>query len=185
MQDLSNDVLTQKAYSITSAYTSNGICFTTSGSKIVLSSAYSEVLPSANGKVTLDANGQQSFIDFLGFSTCSGGGENIVPTALIQVTNTTATQTSTHSNVPLAAASASLTIAPVSVGSLLTSLLALCLSRAHPCGTKKVHDTDRIPSNLHQLPPLQGQSQVAPRPPISLLLVRTAPEHSPSSFSEV
>jgi len=80
-----------------------------------LSSAYTEILSSANGKVILDANGQQEFIDFLGFSTCSGGGESIVPIALIQVTNTTATMTTTHSNVPLAAAMATLTIAPVSL----------------------------------------------------------------------
>jgi len=70
--------------------------------------------------VTLDANGQQQFINHLGFSSCSGGGENYQPRALIQVTNTTATQTSTFLNVPLAAMTASLTIAPVSVGSLPT-----------------------------------------------------------------
>ena len=96
---------------------SKGVCITTSGSPILLPSAYSEALPSANGRVTLDANGQQQFIDQLGFSTCSDGGVNIQPTALIQVTNTTATQTRTFSNVPLAAMTASLTIAPVSVGS--------------------------------------------------------------------
>lgn len=102
------------AYSITSAYSSNGLCVTTSGSAIPVSPAYSEILSSANGRVTLDANGQQSFIDHLGFSTCSGGGENVVATALLQVLNTTATTTSTFSNVPLAAVVASLTIAPQS-----------------------------------------------------------------------
>lgn len=90
-----------------------------------LSSAYSEALPSANGQVTLDANGQQGFIDFLGFSTCSAGGEKIQPTALIQIKNTTAILTRTFSNVPLAAMTASLTIAPVSVGSLPASFPAL------------------------------------------------------------
>ena len=103
------------AYSITSAYSSGGVCITTSGSAIQVSPAYSEILSSANGRVTLDANGQQSFIDHLGFTTCSGGGENVVATALVQVTNTTATTTSTFSNVPLAAVVASLTIAPVSL----------------------------------------------------------------------
>jgi len=77
------------AYSITSAYLSNGVCTITSGSAITLPSAYSEILPEASGKVYLDAGGQQSFIDYLGFTTCSGGGVNIQPTALIQVTNTT------------------------------------------------------------------------------------------------
>ena len=103
------------AYSITSAYASNGVCITTSGAPVTLSSAYTETLVSANGQVVLDANGEKSFIDFLGFSSCSGGGENVVPTALIQVTNTTASTTSTYSNVPLAAAMATLTIAPVSL----------------------------------------------------------------------
>ena len=103
------------AYSITSAYPSGGVCITTSGSAIQVSPAYSEILSSADGRVTLDANGQQSFIDHLGFSACSGGGENVVATALVQVKNTTATTTSTFSNVPLAAVVASLTIAPVSL----------------------------------------------------------------------
>ena len=102
------------AYSITSAFTSNGLCVTSSGTAIQVSPAYSETLSSANGRVTLDANGQQSFINYLGFSSCSGGGENVVATALLQVLNTTATTTSTFSNVPLAAVVASLTIAPVS-----------------------------------------------------------------------
>ncbi len=94
---------------------SNGICVTTSGSPIKVSPAYSETLSSANGQVTLDAHGQQQFIDFLGFSSCSGGGENIGVSALVQVVNTTATTTSSFTNVPLAAAIASLTIAPVSL----------------------------------------------------------------------
>lgn len=115
------------AYSVTSAYLSNGLCITTSGKPIPLDNAYTEVLESANGRVTLDANGLQGFIDYLSFSKCSGGGENIVPTALIQVTNTTATQTRTFSNVPLAAAVASLTIAPVSIGNLgISPYLCLC-----------------------------------------------------------
>ena len=119
------------AYSITSAYTSNGVCVTTSGSRIQLSSAYSQTLTSANGQVTLDVNGQQSFIDHLGFSTCSGGGENAVLTALVQVLNTTVTTTSSFTNVPLAAAVASLTIAPVSV--LVCGLIS-CLECASLLG---------------------------------------------------
>lgn len=102
------------AYSVTSAYSSNGICVMSSGPAITLPTGYSQPLPSASGKVYLDAAGQQQFIDFLGFSTCSAGGENVVATALIQVTNTTHTTTLTYSSVPLAAISARLTIAPVS-----------------------------------------------------------------------
>ncbi|KAL9127672.1 MAG: hypothetical protein Q9217_003499 [Psora testacea] len=100
------------AYSVTSEYESNNICITSSGSKVLLSSAYSQTLPSASGRVFLDPQGQQQFIDFLDFTSCSGGGENFAATALIQVTNTTATMTTTFSGI-LAAASAGLTIAPV------------------------------------------------------------------------
>ncbi len=107
--------LTCAAYSITSAYTSNGVCVTTSGSPIKVSPAYSEILSTANGRVTLDVSAQQQFIDHLGFSTCSGGGGTAVVSALVQVQNTTATTTTSVSNVPLAAVVASLTIAPVSL----------------------------------------------------------------------
>ena len=107
------------AYSITSAYLSNGVCITTSGPPVKLSTAYTETLASANGQVVLDANGENAFITYLGFSSCSNGGERVNPTALLQIYNTTATATSTFSNVPLAAASASLTIAPVSLCHLL------------------------------------------------------------------
>ena len=120
------------AYSITSAYMTNGVCVTTSGAPVKLSSAYTETLVSANGQVVLDANGEKAFIDFLGFSTCSGGGENVVPTALVQVTNTTAVTTSTYSNVPLAAASATLTIAPVSLYHLLAMVPIVRIS-LHAC----------------------------------------------------
>ena len=88
------------------------MCVTSSGPSIPLSTAYSQILPSASGRVYLDAGGQRQFIDYLGFSSCSGGGENLLPTALIQVFNTTATMTTTFSGF-LAAVSASLTIAPV------------------------------------------------------------------------
>ena len=111
------------AYSITSAYLSNGVCITTSGAPVKLSSAYTETLASANGQVILDANGENAFITFLGFSSCSNGGERVVPTALLQIYNTTTTATSTFSNVPLAAASASLTIAPVSLCHLLAMIM--------------------------------------------------------------
>ena len=99
------------AYTVTSAYNSDGRCVTTTQVS-TLESAYSEILSSANGRVILDANGQKQFIDFLGFSTCSGGGENFSPTALVQVTNTTATESTTFTGL-LAQQSVSLSITAV------------------------------------------------------------------------
>jgi len=107
------------AYSVTSATLSDGICVTDKGSQIVLSSAYTEVLSSANGKVFLDQNGEQQFINFLGFSTCSGGGESVVPTALVQVTNVTATTTTTGG--PSIGATQSLSLSVALESALATS----------------------------------------------------------------
>ena len=102
------------AYSVTSATLSDGICVTDKGSAIQLSSAYTEILPSASGKVYLDQSGEQQFVDFLGFTSCSGGGESVVPTALVQVTNVTATTTSTNTGGPSPSSTISLSMALVS-----------------------------------------------------------------------
>ncbi|KAG8531121.1 uncharacterized protein KY384_004478 [Bacidia gigantensis] len=109
-------------YTITSAFLSDGQCVTTSQSSS-LASAYSEILSSANGRVILDVNGQSDFLSFLGFVTCSGGGENIQPTALLQVSNTTATSTTTFSGI-MAAQSVSLSIASSTPASASASVTA-------------------------------------------------------------
>ena len=141
-----------------------------------LPTAYSQILSTANGRVTLDAGGQQDFVNQLGFSTCSGGGEHFNPIALIPVTNTTATVTSTFSNVPFAAI-ASLTIAPVSVfRSQGMSILA-----------DKHNRRNRLPPCQHQQK--QVRLQAALRPPSSLamglhtLLLVTGPSYRPPTLS--
>ena len=110
------------AYSVTSATLSDGICVTDKGSAITLSSAYTEILSSASGQVHLDQNGEEQFINFLGFTSCSGGGESVVPTALVQVTNVTATTTSTNAASPSAASTESLSL----------SVALVCSSKSAP-----------------------------------------------------
>ena len=110
------------AYSVTSATLSDGICVTDKGSAMTLSSAYTEVLSTASGRVYLDQNGEQQFINFLGFTSCSGGGESVVPTALVQVQNTTATTTSTNAG--------GLSVA--STESLSLSVALVCTSQPTP-----------------------------------------------------
>ena len=110
------------AYSVTSATLSDGVCVTNSGPPIALTSAYTEVLSAANGKVVLDQNGEQQFIDFLGFKSCSAGGESIVPTALVQVTNVTATSTASNTGGPKIASTQSLSVALVSANTLAGEL---------------------------------------------------------------
>lgn len=109
------------AYSVTSATLSDGICVTNKGDKIELTSAYTEILSSASGKVYLDQNGEQQFIDYLGFTTCSGGGESVVPTALVQVTNVTATMTSTNTGGPKVASTQSLNLSIALESALATA----------------------------------------------------------------
>ena len=101
------------AYSIISKTLSDAICVTSTGPRIILPTAFSEVLTSASGHVQLDQSGEQRFLNYLSFSTCSLGSDTVVPTALIRILNVTATTTTTHSNVILVAATQSLTVAPV------------------------------------------------------------------------
>ena len=133
------------AYSVTSATLSDGICVTNSGPPIALSSAYTEILTSANGKVFLDQNGEQQFINFLGFTTCSAGGESIVPTALVQVSNITATSTATNTGGPVVASTVSLSLSvplvcvrtrSACVCSLLTLLFSLGVCSSHQCHSR-------------------------------------------------
>ena len=91
------------AYSVTSAVPINGVCSTVSGPRMAVSPAYSEILRQANGKVYLDENGEKEFIAQLGFTTCSGVGVSFNPTALVPISETTATVTNSYSaNTPLA-----------------------------------------------------------------------------------
>ncbi|KAL8852132.1 MAG: hypothetical protein Q9221_002955 [Calogaya cf. arnoldii] len=108
------------AYNVFTAYTitnqqqlANGQCSTTA-EVVTLTSAYTETLATASGRVYLDLEGQRGFIDFLGFSTCTGGGENYVNTALVQVSELTVSTTSTYSGVALAAMSTTFAPSPTS-----------------------------------------------------------------------
>ncbi|KAL8789038.1 MAG: hypothetical protein Q9195_007004 [Heterodermia aff. obscurata] len=132
------------AYSVTSAHIVNGQCVTTSGSAVTLPTPYSETLASASGRVTLDPAGEQAFINFLGFTSCVGGGEIASQTALVPVANVTSTTTKTGNGVSLAAASLSLapttnptiTAAPGSAGIItLTEVMSSTTVTAVLTGT--------------------------------------------------
>ncbi|KAL8765658.1 MAG: hypothetical protein Q9209_007338 [Squamulea sp. 1 TL-2023] len=117
------------AYNVFSAYTytnqqqlANGQCSPTS-TVVTLSSAYTETLATASGRVYLDQEGQRGFINFLGLSTCTGGGENFVNTALAQVSGLTVSTTSTYSGVALAAMSTTFALSPTSTAPLRTTTL--------------------------------------------------------------
>ncbi|KAL8856185.1 MAG: hypothetical protein Q9178_007223 [Gyalolechia marmorata] len=122
------------AYNVFTAYTytnqqqlANGQCTTTS-TVVTLSSAYTETLATASGRVYLDLEGQRGFIDFLEFSTCTGGGENYVNTALVQVSGLTVSTTSTYSGVALAAMSTTFAPSPTSSAPRRTTTLTNVLT---------------------------------------------------------
>lgn len=122
------------AYNVFTAYTytnqqqlANGQCATTS-TVVTLSSAYTETLATASGRVYLDLEGQRRFIDFLQFSTCSGGGENYVNTALVQVSGLTVSTTSTYSGVALAAMSTTFAPSPTTTAPRRTTTLTNVLT---------------------------------------------------------
>ena len=87
--DITDIVLT--AYSITSAYLSNGVCITTSGVPIVLPKAYTITSPTTVPSSDFPFYAASEFLDFLGFSTCVGSGEELFPTPIIPVTNISVT----------------------------------------------------------------------------------------------
>ena len=116
------------AYNVFTGYTytgqqlANGVCSTTS-TTVTLSSAYTETLATASGRVYLDQGGQRGFIEALGFSTCTGGGENYVNTALVQVSDLTVSTTNTYSSIPLAAMSTTFAPSPTSRAPVRTTTL--------------------------------------------------------------
>ena len=87
--DITDIVLT--AYSITSVYLSDGVCITTSGVPITLTKAYTITSPTTVPSSEFPAYAGSEFVDFLGFSTCVGSGEELFPTPIIQVTNISVT----------------------------------------------------------------------------------------------
>ncbi|KAL9599794.1 MAG: hypothetical protein Q9219_003580 [cf. Caloplaca sp. 3 TL-2023] len=95
------------AYTLTSQVFVNGDCQTTSYVS-TLDNAYSETLSTANGQVTLDLAGEQSFISFIGFTQCQGGGANVGGTVLAQVSDLTVTTSMFYPTVTLAAMSTTL-----------------------------------------------------------------------------
>lgn len=70
------------AYWITSEYSSNGFCITTSGSLIEVSPYVSVVKPASIPASVFLPTAVSSFVNVLEFSACSGGGENVTPIAL-------------------------------------------------------------------------------------------------------
>ncbi|KAL8735254.1 MAG: hypothetical protein Q9181_002886 [Wetmoreana brouardii] len=96
------------AYTLSSQSISGGICQTTTYTS-KLDAAYTETLATAGGQVTLDLEGERGFISFLGFTSCSSGGENAQGTVLAQVQNLTVSTTMFYSSIALAM---SVTLAP-------------------------------------------------------------------------
>ena len=86
------------AYSITSAELVNGQCVTTSGSPVTLDPPY--ITPFIHTQRTLIpdsaflSSALSSFVDYLGFTSCSGGDISVEPISLIPITNATETSLS-------------------------------------------------------------------------------------------
>jgi len=83
------------AYSVTSYEATNGGCRIVAGSARLLSSAFSVQVPQGVDYAQFVNEAERSFVSFLGLPTCSGGGENLTPTAIIPQTVVTTSQTTT------------------------------------------------------------------------------------------
>lgn len=92
------------AFTVTTSSLVNNVCVASSYSS-TLPSAFTQNLAAASGTVYLNAEGEQSFINYIRLTTCSGAGASIVGLQLIHVQNTIAIVTSTFPTVSLMAAS--------------------------------------------------------------------------------
>lgn len=87
--DITAVILT--AFSITSAYLSNGFCITTSGGPVMLTEAHTITSPTIIPSSAFQAYVVSEFIDFLGSSACSGIGVKVLPTPPVTVEAVTST----------------------------------------------------------------------------------------------
>lgn len=87
------------AYAVTSTISSNGSCITKSGSPIDISPLHSILKPASIPTSVFLPTAVASFVDYLGFSTCSGGGEE-VPASLVTPVVLLSSATSTESLIP-------------------------------------------------------------------------------------
>ncbi len=113
------------AYSITSAYISSGQCTTSSGNAITLQTPFSLTKPSATDSALFQVVAETSFINFLGFSSCSGSGQKIVPTALVsatpyKITATASALGNTASSMNITSSTSKSLITPHSTGIIST-----------------------------------------------------------------
>lgn len=89
------------AYTITSHFTTtNGIC-TSTVQPFSLTAIYTAELSTVSGRVTIDPNAQQSFIEFLDFQTCSGATDNVSIGAVAHVEKITQYTRTTVQRVPV------------------------------------------------------------------------------------
>ncbi|KAL8786265.1 MAG: hypothetical protein Q9195_008289 [Heterodermia aff. obscurata] len=87
------------AYSVTSAHITNGQCVTTSGSPITLPTPYSFTVNTLLPSSQFQSSAFAAFIDFLGFTSCVGGGEYVSEVSLVSVDNVTATTSQSSESI--------------------------------------------------------------------------------------
>lgn len=86
------------AYSISREYSSNGLCVPTPGPSIAVSPPYSIAWPdsiSASDFELFKQTANRSFLDYLGFSPCSGPRQDVVTTTFINSPSLTSSPPST------------------------------------------------------------------------------------------
>ena len=74
------------AYSITSEYSTNGRCLTTTGVPVQAVPPYSILRPPSTPASDFVSIAGSSFLDYLGFSSCSGPAEDVIPINLTPTT---------------------------------------------------------------------------------------------------
>jgi hypothetical protein len=114
------------AYTIRSKFVSEGSCVTVTNAPSTLASAYSQPITESSGKIYLNGEGQQDFIEYLGFTSCSGGGEHVIQNMILHVQNITTEITRYQTGAVLAPISR--TLGPVSLPVFLVEYYPFSLS---------------------------------------------------------
>lgn len=128
------------AYSITSTLNSDGQCITVQGTPVQVSPASSYAIPSGADYALFAQEAEQSFINDIGFPTCSPGGENAaVPTTHVQVTESTVTSTTSGPIRPTPQPVSVSTVAPTTTSASPISIISILASSSVSSSSRCFH----------------------------------------------
>ena len=147
------------AYSATSATLKGGSCSTGSGTRLFLPTPFSVAVPISLNPVYYLSSANHKFVDFLGFSSCNGGGDNAEPTVLSFLSGGDVSIAFTSENITTPSASATISISSGATTFLTTSTKSFSSTAA--AGSTNVAPTSTSPALVTSSNGLSKASRIA------------------------